>query len=104
MGAMKRSPLLSMLLRVFSLALIMPLFSLKNSANAHPAPQQQAETPMGTDERLDMPGWWPTKQSASRNDFVGTKECARCHAKIAATQTDTPMARAASLTGNGSWA
>lgn len=97
MGAMKRSPLLSMLLRVFSLALIMPLFSLKNSANAHPAPQQQAETPMGTDERLDMPGWWPTKQSASRNDFVGTKECARCHAKIAATQTETPMARAASL-------
>lgn len=52
---------------------------------------------MATDERLEMPGWWPTKQSASLEDFVGTKECARCHAKIAATQLETPMARAASL-------
>lgn len=52
---------------------------------------------MATDERLEVPGWWPTKQTASLGDFVGTKECARCHPKIAATQIETPMARAASL-------
>lgn len=55
---------------------------------------------MSTDERLETPGWWPTKQSASLDDFVGTKECARCHPKIVATQLDTPMARAASMAGD----
>jgi len=94
---MKRSPLFSTLLCVFSIALMMPLASLEKSAAASPAPQQQVETPMATDERLEAPGWWPTKQSASLDDFVGTKECARCHPKIVATQLDTPMARAASL-------
>ena len=94
---MKRSPLLSTLLCVFSLALITSLAFLEKSAGADPAPQQQVETPMATDERLEVPGWWPTKQSASLEDFVGTKECARCHAKIVATQIETPMARAASL-------
>src|SRR6266581_7212037 len=94
---MKRSPMFSTLLCVFSIALMMPLASLEKSAAASPAPQQQVETPMATDERLEAPGWWPTKQSASLDDFVGTKECARCHPKIVATQIKTPMARAASL-------
>jgi Cytochrome c554 and c-prime len=94
---MKRSPLFSTLLCVFSLALLTLFASLQKSAGASPAPQQQIETPMATDERLEAPGWWPTKQSASLDDFVGTQECARCHPKIAATQLDTPMARAASM-------
>lgn len=79
------------------MAVMMPFFFLEKSATAFPAPQQQAETPMATEERLETPGWWPTKQTASLDDFVGTKECARCHAKIVATQLETPMARAASL-------
>lgn len=94
---MKRSAMFSMLLCVFSLALMMSLSSVEKSATAYPAPQRQVEAPMTTDERLDLPGWWPTKQSASSDDFAGTKECARCHPKIVATQLDTPMARAASL-------
>lgn len=94
---MKRSRLHSTLLFVLSLALIIPLAFSEISAGAYPASQQQVETPMATDERLEVPGWWPTKQSASLEDFVGTKECARCHAKIVATQIETPMARAASL-------
>src|SRR5215467_6945300 len=94
---MKRTPLLSMLFCIFSMALLTLLPSFEKSAGAHPAPQQQVETPMSTDERLEVPGWWPTKQSAALDDFVGTKECARCHAKIVATQLQTPMARAASL-------
>lgn len=79
------------------MALLAQLCSLEGSAGASQPPQQQVETPMATDERLEVPGWWPTKQSGSLEDFVGTKECARCHAKIAATQIETPMARAASL-------
>lgn len=94
---MKRSPLFSALLYVFSMALLLPVSFLEKSASAYPFPQQQPETQMATDERVAAAGWWPTKQSASLDDFVGTKECARCHAKIAATQTETPMAHAASL-------
>lgn len=52
---------------------------------------------MATDERLEESGWWPTKRTAPLDDFVGTKECARCHPKIVTTQIDTPMARAAGL-------
>lgn len=94
---MKRSPPLSTLLCVFSLALMVPLALLEKSLSAHPAQQQQVETPMATEERLEAPGWWPTKRTASLDDFVGTKECARCHPKIVATQIETPMAHAASL-------
>ena len=86
-----------MLLCVLTIAFIAPLALFEKSAGAYPPPQHQVETPMATDERLEVPGWWPTKQSASLDDFVGTKECARCHAKIVATQLETPMARAASL-------
>jgi cytochrome c554/c'-like protein len=49
---------------------------------------------MATDERLETPGWWPTKGSTSRQDFVGTAECARCHAKRTTSQLTTPMAHA----------
>jgi Cytochrome c3 len=61
---------------------------------------QKVETPMATDERLESSGWWPTKRTASLQDFAGTQECARCHAKIAETQFATPMARAASAAAN----
>lgn len=94
---MKRSPLLSTLVCVLSLTLVTPLALFVESAGVYPAPQQQVETPMATDERLEVPGWWPTKQSAALEDFVGTKECGRCHAKIVSTQLETPMAHAASL-------
>lgn len=66
----------------------------KTTGNAAP---QAVETPMATDERLERNGWWPTKRTTAPEEFVGTKECARCHAKITAMQLTTPMARAASL-------
>jgi hypothetical protein len=50
---------------------------------------------MATDERLEAPGWWPTKGSVALSEFAGTVECARCHAKRTASQLTTPMARAA---------
>ncbi len=55
------------------------------------------DAPMATDERLEAPGWWPTKPFANRPDFVGTAECARCHASKASTQLTTPMAHASTL-------
>jgi Cytochrome c554 and c-prime len=53
-----------------------------------------------TEERIDARGWWPTKSSAARTDFVGTAECAKCHERIAATQLTTPMAQASTSAVN----
>ena len=54
---------------------------------AGPFPQISKE------ERLRRPGWWPTKGTAVRNDYVGPAVCARCHSSIAATQAQHNMAR-----------
>ena len=55
-----------------------------------------ASLPLGaqlsTDDHLAEPGWWPRRVPSSRTEFVGTATCAKCHAKIAATQAATPMA------------
>ena len=64
------------------------------SSGASSESPQKLETPLATAERLETPGWWPTKHSVSRQDFVGTPECARCHATKTATQLTTPMAHA----------
>jgi Cytochrome c554 and c-prime len=64
--------------------------------------RQKIETPMATAERLETEDWWPTKHSVSRQDFVGTAECARCHAKRTVTQLTTPMARASTLASSSS--
>jgi hypothetical protein len=71
-----------------------PAASRNTLENAGSAAPQKVETPMATDERLERDGWWPTKRSASFQDFVGTSECARCHAKKANSQRATPMAQA----------
>ena len=55
---------------------------------------------MATDERLEAPGWWPTKPFASRQDFVGTTQCIRCHSKKTVTQLTTPMAHASTQATN----
>ena len=38
--------------------------------------------------------WWPTKGAASRSEYAGTAECAKCHFATAASQLLTEMARA----------
>jgi hypothetical protein len=45
-----------------------------------------------TIEHLARPGFWPTKISKPSADFVGSSECEKCHAAIAATQKSVPMA------------
>ncbi len=49
---------------------------------------------MSTPERLDQPGWWPTRLVPNRKDFVGSEACAPCHASIAATAKNSEMAKA----------
>lgn len=48
---------------------------------------------MATADRVRAPGWWPTKGTAPRGDYVGADACSNCHAGHAATQGETPMAR-----------
>jgi hypothetical protein len=47
-----------------------------------------------TEIRVIDPGWWPTKGTFLRDQYVGSEACGRCHQDIAATQTNTPMAHA----------
>jgi hypothetical protein len=49
---------------------------------------------MTTAERVQGAGWWPTKGTPARKDFVGSEACAQCH-RHQATQRATPMARTA---------
>jgi hypothetical protein len=50
---------------------------------------------LATEDRLQLPGWWPTKGTISREEFVGPGACVSCHSSIAQTQKQTPMAMAA---------
>lgn len=50
-----------------------------------------------TDDRLQRSGWWPTKGTAPREEFLGPAACEPCHASKAQTQKLTPMANAATL-------
>jgi len=53
-----------------------------------------AEFPMSTEARVESPGWWPSKGTAARDEFVGEELCAKCHAKEADAWSTTPMAHA----------
>lgn len=50
---------------------------------------------MATADRIQSPGWWPTKGAAPRGDYLGAAACASCHPSHAATQPTTAMARTA---------
>lgn len=50
---------------------------------------------MATVDRLRDPGWWPTKGTPPRADYVGAGACAECHRSESATQPSTSMARTA---------
>jgi len=54
-----------------------------------------------TELRLASSGWWPTKGSEPRDEYVGSGECARCHSDKANTFKNTPMAHALSPVGPG---
>jgi len=47
---------------------------------------------MATADRIQSPGWWPTKGTAARREYVGPAACLRCHRGPAAGQPATAMA------------
>jgi hypothetical protein len=64
------------------------------------SPAQQPPTiglSMTTSDRIERPGWWPTKGEAARDLYAGSAACAECHAAIADLQEQTPMYHAATL-------
>lgn len=56
--------------------------------------------PLATQDRVKNPGWWPTKGTPLRKEYVGTATCAECHSSKANTQKTTPMAHAATPASN----
>ena len=50
---------------------------------------------LATVDRVQEPGWWPTKGTAPRSEYVGSAACADCHRGVWSSQTSTPMARTA---------
>lgn len=52
---------------------------------------------LATSDHVELPGFWPTKPTASRSEYVGAKVCAECHESIAQSSGQTPMAHAAML-------
>src|SRR5437868_3122456 len=51
---------------------------------------------MATADRVQGgPGWWPTKGTAPRPDYIGTAACAQCHPAQSQSQSTTAMARTA---------
>ena len=62
--------------------------------SAHSASEKNTNVSTPTEIRVISPGWWPTKNTFPRDQFVGSETCARCHQDIAETQKNTPMAHA----------
>lgn len=71
------------------LAAMLPLVAIALLALTAPLLGQ-----MATADRLQAPGWWPTKRTVPRKDYVGASACAPCHPSRAA-QLTTAMARTA---------
>src|SRR5215469_3497930 len=60
------------------------------------------EVESATEVRLLDPGWWPTKGSPARQQYVGSGKCAECHAAQTQAQLTTPMARTLTRASPGS--
>lgn len=71
---------------IFSLALcsVAPL----------PSAGQTVTIPMTTSDRVLSKGWWPTKGTEARDQYVGSAACAGCHKDIVESQSTTAMAHA----------
>src|SRR5215475_9866426 len=60
---------------------------------------QPEEVPSATEIRVLDPGWWPTKGSSKREEYVGSAACQACHREISQSQQNTPMAHALTQAG-----
>lgn len=83
-------------------ALCIGLFFLALDPLAHNlvfGQSQPGEVPSATEIRVLDPGWWPTKGSGKREEYVGSAACQACHREISERQQNTPMAHALTQAG-----
>ena len=71
--------------------LLVVTFCLTTSAQA----PSSSQISLPSDDRVQSPGWWPTKGTAARTSYVGTAECAKCHEKQALSYIQMAMSQAA---------
>jgi hypothetical protein len=64
-------------------------------APAQTRAQTQADIGMATADRLQDPGWWPTKGTVPLDKFAPVASCRRCHDALTDQQHTTPMFQAA---------
>lgn len=76
------------------LLLIVPMAPHGFLVSAESASSKSNEGSTATEMRVIDPGWWPTKGTAARDQYVGPEACGRCHQDIFETQKNTPMAHA----------
>jgi hypothetical protein len=55
---------------------------------------QYRDLSLETRERIEDPGWWPTKGDAAESEYADPGACAECHRDLAAAQHETPMYKA----------
>src|ERR1700733_8423349 len=55
---------------------------------------QYGDLSVETKERMEDPGWWPTKGDAAESEYADPGACAECHRDLAAAQHETPMYKA----------
>lgn len=70
-------------------------FSLDRLVDSFQSQHRRADSDrisLTTEDRLEDMLWWPTKSVASRGEYIGTEECAKCHSSTAASQMSTEMA------------
>jgi hypothetical protein len=81
---------------IWSVAAVAGMFLVPGFLACPPAFAQ-----LSTSDHLGEPGFWPTQNVASRDQFAGAAVCANCHAAKTASQKLTSMART-SLHADGS--
>ena len=97
---------MSLLRKLGSTCVLLAVVLLLVPAKAGVALQavDQTAAPSGislpTDVRVQSPGWWPTKGDASRDGYIGTAACAKCHASKVASQQKNAMVQAATRTAD----
>jgi hypothetical protein len=70
--------------------------SIATWAEEHNSKSDQMSTP----ERVKQAGWWPTKGTPSRDEYVGPAVCAQCDSSLASSQKLHAMARTSTPAGN----
>lgn len=68
-----------------------------NIVNNHAGQDTTQGQPLATKEHIQAPGWWPTKTTPQRSEYLGSASCAECHPSEAAIYETTPMAKACVL-------